>query len=102
MITDVVFRSLRSRSRLIPVEELLNGCAGGRMPEVIPDLLTAQIAITAATVCPTGAIKTQTRDPDSVAVRLDDGGCIGSGRCVDGRDGAIPLVTSLSETWLAR
>ena len=102
MITDVVFRSLRSRSRLIPVEELLNGCAGSRMPEVIPDLLTAQIAITAATVCPTGAIKTETRDPDGVAVRLDYGECIGCGRCIDVGEGAIRLATSFSQSGVSR
>jgi Ni,Fe-hydrogenase III small subunit len=102
MITDVVFRSLRSRSRLIPVEELLNGCAGSRMPEIVPGLLTPQIAITAATVCPTGAIKIETRDPDGLALRLDYGECIGCGRCIDIGEGAIRPATVFSQCGVSR
>ncbi len=102
MITDVVFRSLRSRSRLIPVEELLNGCAGSRMPEIVPNLLTAQIAITAATVCPTGAIKTETRDTDGLALRLDYGECIGCGRCIEVGEGAIRPATVFSKSGVSR
>src|SRR5260370_32991096 len=89
MIADVVFRSLRSRSQMSPVEELLNGCAGSRMPEVIPDLLTTQIVTRAAEICPTGAITAEVRDRGGLALRLDYGECIGCGRCADVGEGAL-------------
>src|SRR5437016_4290494 len=66
MIADVAFRSLRSRSQLIPVEDLLNRCAGSRMPEVVPELLTTPIAVRVAQACPTEAITT---DPKRRSLR---------------------------------
>src|SRR5258708_3593003 len=102
MITDVVFRSLRSRSQLIPVEELLNGCAGSRMPEVIPDLLTTQIVTRAAEICPTGAITAEVRDRGGLALRLDYGECIGCGRCADVGEGAIRSAKLFSQCGVSR
>src|SRR5437899_283287 len=98
MITDVVFRSLRSRSQLIPVEDLLNGCAGSRMPEIIPGLLTAQIVTRAAEICPTEAITAEERDRGGLALRLDYGKCIGCGRCVDVGEGAIRPAKQFSQS----
>src|SRR5205085_6351537 len=89
MISDVAFRSLRSRSQLIPVEDLLNRCAGSRTPEVVPELLTAQIAMRVAQACPTEAITTEPRSNGGLALRLDYGKCIGCGRCVDQGEGAV-------------
>lgn len=102
MITDVVFRSLKSRSQLVPVEELLNGCAGSRMPEVVPDRLTTQIAVIAAETCPTGAISTEMRDGGGLALRLDYGKCIGCGRCVDQGQGAIRLAERFTRCGVSR
>ena len=102
MITDVVLRSLRSRSQLISVEELLNGCAGSRMPEAVPLLLTAQIVIRAAEICPTGAITAETRDRGGLALRLDYGECIGCGRCIEVGEGAIRPATQFSQSGVSR
>lgn len=102
MITDVVLRSLRSRSQLISVGELLSGCAGSRMPEVVPDLLTAQIVIRAAEICPTGAITAETRDRGGLALRLDYGECIGCGRCGDVGEGAIRPAKQFSQSGVSR
>src|SRR5215467_9763694 len=97
MITDVVFRSLRTRSRLIPVEELLNACAGSRLPEIVPELLTVPMAFRLAEICPTAAITAQTRDRDGLALHLDYGKCIGCGRCADVGDGAVREARQLSQ-----
>jgi Ni,Fe-hydrogenase III small subunit len=102
MITDVVLRSLRSRSRLISVEELINGCDGSRMPEVVPESLTVPIALKLADVCPTQAITTESRNTDSLAFHLDYGECIGCGRCVDAGEGAVRLARTLSRCGVPR
>jgi Ni,Fe-hydrogenase III small subunit/ferredoxin len=102
MIGDIVFRSLRSRSQLISVEELLNGCAGSRMPEVVPELLTAQVVARAAEICPTGAITAETRDREGLALRLDYGECIGCGRCADVGDGAFRPAKQFSQSGVPR
>jgi Ni,Fe-hydrogenase III small subunit len=102
MITDVVFRSLRSRSRLIPVEELLNTCAGSRMPEIVPELLTVPIAFRLAAICPTRAITTEPRNGDALALRLDYGKCIGCGRCVEAGEGAVRQATQFSRCGVSR
>lgn len=101
MITDVVFRSLKSRSQLVPVEALLNGCAGSRMPEVVPDRLTAQIAATVAEVCPTRAISAES-GAGGLALRLDYGKCIGCGRCVEHGQGAIRVADRFSRCGVSR
>jgi Ni,Fe-hydrogenase III small subunit len=89
MITDVVFRSLRSRSRLIPVEELLSGCSGSRMPEIVPELLTVPIAFRLAGSCPTKAITTESPNGGGLSLGLDYAKCIGCGRCVEAGEGAV-------------
>jgi Ni,Fe-hydrogenase III small subunit len=102
MITDVVFRSLRSRSRLIPVEELLNSCAGSRMPEVVPELLTVPIAFRVADICPTGAISTESSNSGGLALRLDYGKCIGCGRCVEAGEGTFRQARQLARCGVSR
>ncbi len=102
MITDVVFRSLRSSSRLVPVEQLLNNCAGSRMPEAVPQLLTASIALRVADVCPTKAIRAEWRDDHHLALDLDYGKCIGCGRCVESGEGAFRLARSMNRCGVSR
>jgi Ni,Fe-hydrogenase III small subunit len=102
MITDVMFRSLRSRSRLISVEELINGCDGSRMPEVVPESLTVPIALKLADVCPTQAITTESRNSGSFALHLDYGECIGCGRCIDAGEGVIRPARTLSRCGVPR
>ncbi len=102
MITDVVLRSLRSRSQLIPVEELINGCSGSRMPEIVPEFLTVAIAVRVAEICPTGAITTETHNPESASLRLDYGECIACGRCVDVGEGAIRAARQFSQCGVSR
>jgi Ni,Fe-hydrogenase III small subunit len=102
MITDVVIRSLRSRSRLIPVEELLNTCAGSRIPEIVPELLTVPIAFRVADICPTRAITTESRDSGGLALGLDYGKCIGCGRCVEAGEGAVRQATQFSLCGVSR
>src|SRR5258707_10360959 len=81
MMIDVIERSLRAPNRLIPVEALLNRADGGRMPEVRPALLTAEIAQRAADICPTSALSLA--QPQEHLLRLDYGKCIGCGRCAE-------------------
>jgi len=102
MITDVVFRSLRSRSRLIPVEELINTCAGGRMPEIVPELLTVPIAFRLADICPTRAITSESRDSGGLVLGLDYGKCIGCGRCVDAGEGAVRQAQYFTQCGVSR
>ena len=101
MITDVVFRSLASRSRLIPVEELFNTSCGSRMPEAVPELLTASIAFRLAGICPTGAITTESCN-DVLAVAFDYGKCIGCGRCIEAGEGAIRQAQKLNQCGVTR
>lgn len=102
MITDVVVRSLKSRSQLVPVEQLLNGCAGSRMPEVVPERLTPQIAAAVAEVCPTRAISTDSSAGGEAVLNLDYGKCIGCGRCVDAGQGAIRPAERFSRCGVSR
>src|SRR5438046_2732392 len=102
MITDVMFHSLRSRSQLIPVEDLIRDCAGSRMPEIIPELLTVPIATAAAEVCPTRAITTNTPVEGGCVLHLDYGKCIGCGRCVEVSDGAIRPAKRFSHSGVSR
>ena len=102
MITDVMFHSLRSRSQLIPVEDLIGDCAGSRMPEIVPELLTVPIAAAAAEVCPTGAITTNTPVEGGCTLRLDYGKCIGCGRCVEVGNGAIRPGKRFSHSGVSR
>lgn len=82
MIFDVIERSLKAPQRLIPVEELLGHAAGGRMPEIDPARLNADIAAAVTNVCPTSALSTVEAEGRRL-LRMDYGECIGCGRCVE-------------------
>src|SRR5271169_271846 len=86
MIFDVVQRSLRSASTLIPVEQLLGNCSGSRMPDVQPALLTASIAQRVAEACPTCALAF---DTSRSHLTLNYGECTGCGRCIEAGEGAF-------------
>jgi len=101
MITDVVFRSLASRSRLIPVEELLNTSAGSRMPEIVPQLLTVPIALNLAKTCFTHAITTESRE-NGLELSLDYGKCVGCGRCVDQGGGVVRQAQNFTQCGVSR
>jgi len=88
MILDVIARSLRQPSRLIPVEALTENSEGSRMPDVLPARLTLDIASRVAAVCPTGALATEDHNGRS-CLRLSYGCCIGCGRCVEAGEGAL-------------
>lgn len=102
MIGDIVFRSLRSSSRLIPVEELMGGCAGGRLPQILPELLTIEIIREAAEVCPTKAITAEGTTQSGLRLCLDYGKCIGCGRCTEIAGGAIRPAERLSQCGVSR
>lgn len=101
MILDVIQRSLRQPSRLIPVEALTENCEGSRMPDVRPGLLTAEIATRVSDVCPTGALATEDHDGQN-CLRLSYGQCIGCGRCEEVGEGAVVPATRFRLTGLAR
>src|ERR1039458_5816063 len=88
MIGDTVQLSLRSPQFLIPVSDLLSNAAGSRMPEVQPDLLSAEIAQRVVAACPTSALQL-----DEVSGRqhliLNYGECIACSRCIVAGNGAF-------------
>jgi Ni,Fe-hydrogenase III small subunit len=96
MIANILERSLRERSPLIPLEALLNTCEGSRMPDVHPALLTAEIARCAAEICPTAAF-TVKEDANQLELRLSYGECIGCGKCIEVGQGAV--VTARTFPW---
>lgn len=88
MILDIIQRSLRQPSRLIPVEALMGSGDGSRMPDVHPERLTVDIASRVSAVCPTGALATEDYNGGK-CLRLSYGHCIGCGRCVEVGEGAL-------------
>ncbi len=81
MMGDLLLRTLRSPSRLVPLDALLRANAGGsRMPQVLGRRLNADLADRLAAICPTEAMR---RGSDSGGrwFELDYGECIGCGRC---------------------
>lgn len=101
MILDILERSLRERSPLIPVEVLLNACEGSRMPDVHAALLTPEIARRVTEICPTAAFTT-TEEGNQVELRLSYGECIGCGRCVEVGQGAIVAAQAFPWTGLSK
>src|SRR5215471_15461031 len=88
MIGDVVKRSLKGPSVLIPVQELLQDGSGSRMPDVNADLLTKDIAKRVVAACPTSAFTLDESDNRSCLI-LNYGECIGCSRCVQAGEGAL-------------
>lgn len=101
MILEILERSLRERSPLIPVEALLKTCEGSRMPDVHPDLLTPEIARRVTEICPTAAFTT-TREGNDLELRLSYGECIGCGRCVEVGLGAIVAARTFPWTGVSK
>jgi Ni,Fe-hydrogenase III small subunit len=101
MIHDVIQRSLCQPSRLIPVEALIGNCDGSRMPDVLPQRLTADIASRVSAICPTGALAVEDRD-GTTCLRLSYGHCIGCGRCVEIGEGALVPATRFRWTGLGK
>lgn len=101
MILDILERSLRERSPLIPVEALLNTCEGSRMPDVQPALLTPEIARRAAEICPTAAF-TAREESNEVELCLSYGECIGCGRCIEVGQGAIVAASAFPWTGVSK
>lgn len=101
MILDVMKRSAVGPSQLIPLEALLGNCAGSRMPEVRPNLLTAEGARLAAEACPTTALALE-RQGDALQLRLDYGKCIGCGGCIRAAPEAFILSPHLTRTGVSR
>jgi Ni,Fe-hydrogenase III small subunit/Pyruvate/2-oxoacid:ferredoxin oxidoreductase delta subunit len=91
MIGDVIERSLRQRSPSIPVKALLGNCDGSRMPEIVADRLTPDLAQTLVKVCPTSAIDIEEREGRR-CLRLSYGQCIGCGKCVEASQGAAVVA----------
>lgn len=91
MIGDVIERSLQQRSSLIPVEALLGNCDGSRMPEIVADRLTPDIAQKLVEVCPTSALGIEEREGRR-CLRLSYGRCIGCGKCAEASQEAIVVA----------
>jgi Ni,Fe-hydrogenase III small subunit/ferredoxin-like protein FixX len=91
MIGDVIERSLRQRIPVIPVEALLGNCDGSRMPEIVADRLTTEIAQRLVDVCPTSALYLEDRDGRR-CLRLSYGQCIGCGKCAEVAQGAVSIA----------
>jgi len=88
MIGDVIERSLRQQSRVIPVEALLGNCDGSRMPDIVADRLTPTLAQRLVEVCPTGALGIDEYQGRH-CLRLSYGHCIGCGKCVEAGQGSV-------------
>jgi Ni,Fe-hydrogenase III small subunit/Pyruvate/2-oxoacid:ferredoxin oxidoreductase delta subunit len=91
MIGDVIERSLRQRSPLIPVEALVGNCGGSRMPGIVADRLTPVIAQKLVEVCPTSALGLEDREGRR-CLRLSYGRCVGCGKCAEVGEGAVALA----------
>jgi Ni,Fe-hydrogenase III small subunit/ferredoxin-like protein FixX len=88
MIGDVIVRSLRERSPLIPVEALLGNCDGSRMPEIVADRLTQAIVQRLVEVCPTAALGVEDHEGRR-RLRLSYSRCIGCGKCAEAGQEAV-------------
>jgi len=101
MILDILERSLRKRSPLLPVGVILNTCEGSRMPDVQAALLTPDIARHATEVCPTAAFTTK-EEGSQLELRLSYGKCIGCGRCIEVGEGTIVQARTFPWTGVAK
>jgi Ni,Fe-hydrogenase III small subunit/NAD-dependent dihydropyrimidine dehydrogenase PreA subunit len=91
MIGDVIERSLRRHSPVIPVETLLGNCDGSRMPEILGERLTRDIARKLVEACPTSALDIEEREGRR-CLRLSYGQCIGCGKCAEAGQGAVVVA----------
>ncbi|HYL62509.1 MAG TPA: hypothetical protein VE077_07795, partial [Candidatus Methylomirabilis sp.] len=95
MIGDIIEQGLRQRIPVIPVEALLGNCDGSRMPEIVADRLTPEIAQRLVEVCPTSALVIEERE-GMPFLRLSYGQCVGCGKCVEAGHGAAVIATRFS------
>jgi Ni,Fe-hydrogenase III small subunit len=95
MIFEVIERSLRQPSQVIPVEALLGNCDGSRMPEVIATQLTRAIAQKLVEVCPTAAFRIEEHDTRP-CLKLSYAECIGCGKCFEPGEGAVAAAKTFS------
>jgi Ni,Fe-hydrogenase III small subunit len=101
MIGDVLARSLRGPSRVIPVDELLRDCSGSRMPDVIAHRLTPAIVQTIIEVCPTAAFGTE-EYAGRHCLQLSYGRCIGCGKCIERGEGALATAKQFTRCGVAK
>jgi Ni,Fe-hydrogenase III small subunit/ferredoxin len=101
MILDGLKCSLNAPPQLIPVAALLASCAGSRMPDVCVEGLTPEAAGKAVEVCPTAALRLETRE-GRAHLRLDYGECIGCGRCNEVAPKAFIAAARFARTGVAR
>lgn len=101
MIVDILERSLRERSPLIPVAAVLNTCEGSRMPDIQAALLTPDIARRVKESCPTAAFKVKEED-GQLELQLSYGECIGCGRCIEVGEGAVVPARGFGWTGVRR
>lgn len=101
MIGDVIERSLRQRSPVIPVEALLGNCDGSRMPEIVADRLTPAIVQKLVEVCPTSALSVEELGGRR-CLRLSYGQCIGCGKCAEAGQGAVVVAKHFTRCGVAK
>jgi Ni,Fe-hydrogenase III small subunit len=88
MIFDVIQRSLRQRSQVIPVEALVGNCTGSRMPEIVAGHLTPAIAQRLVEVCPTRALGIE-EYAGRRCLTLSYSQCIACGKCIEAGQGSV-------------
>jgi len=101
MIFDIVARSLASDRTLVSVEELLGDCAGSRMPDVQPAMLSTGLAQRAVDACPTSALRLEQANGGTHLV-MDYGECTGCGDCVQAGQGAFRIAERFMHCDVAR
>jgi Ni,Fe-hydrogenase III small subunit/ferredoxin-like protein FixX len=101
MIGDVIERSLRERSPLIPVKALLGNCDGSRMPDILEDRLTPAIVQRLVEVCPTAALSMEESGARRY-LRLCYGNCIGCGKCMEVGEGAVVAAKHFARCGVAK
>ncbi len=102
MIGDVIERSMRQQSPVIPVEALLGNCDGSRMPEIVADRLTPAIAQKIIEVCPTAALDMEMLEGLPPRLRLSYGRCIGCGKCAEAGQGAVIIASQFTRCGVAK
>ncbi len=101
MIFDIVARSLTSDRTLVPVEELLGDCAGSRMPDVEPAMLSISRVQRAMDACPTSALRLEQANGGAHLV-MDYGECTGCGHCVQVGQGAFRVAERFVQCGVAK
>lgn len=101
MIFDLIQRSISSKRVLVPVEELFGDCVGGRVPDVVPEMLSEVVARRLADACSTSALAIEDVN-GGACLRLDYGECIGCMRCVEASPGAVSVARKFVRCGVSR